>query len=83
MTASFMSAGAPSSVRTFTWTASTWPTSTASVPGRAFRPSMVLGSGPCSSWYSASVHPEAGSSSTDLAPNAAKAIEAISPSASW
>ena len=58
MTASCMSLGrkAFASARTCTW--STRPTSSGSVPGRALRPSSLSGSGPWSSWYSRSVHPD-------------------------
>ena len=55
ITASFMSLGAASSVATRTWTWSTSPTRSGSVPGRECAASSLSGSGPWSSWYSTSV----------------------------
>ena len=53
-----MSAGGAAFDVLLTWTSSTSPTSSASVPGRACRASRLPGSGACSSWYSSSVQPD-------------------------
>ncbi len=54
MTARVRPDGGTARVSTLTCTWSTSPITTASVPGRALRPSSLVGSGPWSSWYSTS-----------------------------
>ena len=58
ITASCMSLGRNSLASARTWTWSTRPISSGSVPGRAWRPSALSGSGPWSSWYSRVVQPD-------------------------